>query len=530
MTNQVNVIQQNANLFNDAKSNVSKELAGREVATNTRGDLYVRDNTGTITTMRPSDYLKNKNDVIALTNDDLLYYRQTSPQLVYNEVVLQDLAHTVGLPTILKHVETVINNFKPTEISGYSTKTQNLIQKGMTHLTDGDVAKVIAASPDGVYKISTKETIVDSGIQEALKYLISTLPNAYKQVLTAKAAVENYNPDALLAQMLIANTPRSIAAQYDETASKEAGLTRDKISDKREELTLAEKYATGEGLPPTKFFDIAVKNASNELFVFGQDCGPIREEDGLTIKGNVPNGTSLPQLLQDAYGVKANIQPQTVVFGNQLKKKKKTGGIVYTGSNMYRVVMAATTTPKGEVVPDFELQNTIENIVKESKGKDLITINQSLNEVCPGARYNNETKSVELPSNKTAVFFVFQGVAADNYCEFKANPQYYKKNDDYNVDAYIDAVKYGSANHKKDAIERKTDNIDIGWFQTWRTSGHLYTANVWLPANHETLSATIYNKAYVPVGTHENITQQAEYNDRRKAIEDGFRSGSRQTN
>ena len=100
---------------------------------------------------------------------------------------------------------------------------------------------------------------------------------------------------------------------------------------------------------------------------------------------------------------------------------------------------------------NIELQNKLNDIVENGKnqGADVTTINRYLNQECPGARYNPETETIELPNNRKHAFLTFGAQAASNYVDFNKDSEYITKVSDPNVDVYKNAVQYGYATHGK---------------------------------------------------------------------------------
>lgn len=174
------------------------------------------------------------------------------PTLAYRTDLLDSAGNAVGMNSIVDQALKVIEKFGKTTITGYSEKQSNKIKSGLQHIVAADIpmSELIAGGPDGVYKISSETTIADSGIREALNYLYTTMPNEYKNTLRAKAAVEGYNPDAMLLQMIYYNSPRSLTAGYEKDASIMAGYVNlGAQKEQKEQLTednLAIRFAKGD--------------------------------------------------------------------------------------------------------------------------------------------------------------------------------------------------------------------------------------------------------------------------------------------
>jgi len=229
LARQASLVKTNYADYGKARQSLDDQDAWSEVALDSHGQIYVfNTDSKKIETISPTEYQDSKDLYVPLTNEDLMTQRRNNSQLSYNNTILDDMSRAVGLSTIMDNLKETIGRFKTTSVQGYSTKTANDIQTGLNEIVSGAIAgnnleTAVVAGPDGIYKISEESTIADTHIKEAVNYLYNTLPNSYKHTLRAKAAVENYDPDALLYTMLVSNTERSIKADYEDIATKAAG-------------------------------------------------------------------------------------------------------------------------------------------------------------------------------------------------------------------------------------------------------------------------------------------------------------------
>lgn len=528
-----NGVKQNYKSYTTAEKSLEEQDAWSEPATTARGWLYVMDNeTKKISVVSPTEYDPNKQ--IAMTNQDLMNYRRENPDMAFASDVLDNLAQSVGMKTITDHVTDMIKDFGKTTITGYSEKQANNIRMGMDQIVSGDagdIRKLLVAGPDGIYKLSQESTVADTHIREALQYLKTTLPNSYLNTLNAKAAAEGYSPDALLLQMLWANTDRKATADYDHTASADISGGGSGGSTTMIQHTLAETYADGENGVPPVLLEITPQDSKVSLAVYGQNVGKIRKDSDGKEGSPIPIA-NLAQIREDAYGIANVTRDRTVVFGDQLIDPNEIGGVVYDGSDMYRVVLPAKTINGGkDIVPDFELQEQLDTLLQNANnsGTDAATINRYLQQICPGAKYNEETGQIILPSDKKHVFLTFQGIAADNYIKFNKDSNYLVKSN-FNANAYMEATKYGYANHKKNDPERVEGSADSGWFFPGRTRNHLYKGNVFIPVTSSMAGSMAYNQEYIPKSSYTNITGRTIEHERKMAIKDQINSGARSTN
>lgn len=373
------------------------------------------------------------------------------------------------MKTISTYLVDLIKKFEQSEVTGYGSKTNSEISSGLkalvNHLdTNGNtIGDLITAGPDGLYKLTQKATVKDTNIGKAVTYLIQSLNNDMKHSLVAKAAVEGYTPEAYLVELLDIYTGRSIVADYDATTSKAAnGGGEGNSSGSKIQQTLAESYVTGSNVVPMQMIPIAPNNSKTTLFAPAQNVQSIRL-DRSGQPGQPMPISNLRTIIQDSYAIGNVTNRGTVVFGDQLINENQLNGLVYTGTDMYRVILPYKVKDGRHIVPDFELQNKLNDIVENGKnqGNDISTINRFLNQACSGARYNLETDTIELPNNRKHAFLTFGAQAASNYVDFNADSDYITKVNEPNADVYKNAVQYGYATHDKN-VEKSVEASGMG--------------------------------------------------------------------
>ena len=202
--------------YNTAVKNLTEQNAEADLAIDDRGRIYcMNTDSGKVEALTPDKIKEQEGKIAPLTNAELLNLRRSRPDLAYNTKIIDDINNAVGIDTITKYLQDTISKFKTSTVEGYSDKQQNAIQSGLQDLIGGDFdtkqLQLIQAGPDGVYKIKNQDTIADKNIYTALNYLMSTLPNKMKRKLEAISFAEGYDPKAMMATMLVANTERSIS-------------------------------------------------------------------------------------------------------------------------------------------------------------------------------------------------------------------------------------------------------------------------------------------------------------------------------
>ena len=529
-------VKTNYTMFKDAQKALDTEDAWGDVATDSKGYIYTwNQESNKIEKVAPSAY--NPEKQLALTNQDLLNFRWNNTDTKYNTSIITDVSKSVGMKTISTYLVDLIKKFEQSEVTGYGSKTNSEIASGLKALVNhsdtnaNTIGDLITAGPDGLYKLTQKATIKDAHIDKAINYLVQSLNNDMKHALVAKAAVEGYTPEAYLVELLDIYTGRSITADYDATISKAASGGDGGSSGSKIQQTLAESYVTGSNVVPMQMIPIAPNNSKTTLYVPAQNVQSVRL-DRSGQPGQPMPIANLRTVIQDSYALGNITNRGTVVFGDQLISDTQLNGLVYTGTDMYRVILPYKVVDGRHIVPDFELQNKLNDIVENGKnqGADVTTINRYLNQECPGARYNPEIGTIELPNNRKHAFLTFGAQAASNYVDFNTDSDYITKVNEPNVDVYKNAVQYGYATHGKND-EKSTEASGMGpsWFGLG-TKNKIYEGMVYLPISNDLAGTLGYNQGYVDKEAYTNISGRYEDHEREMAIRDRMNSGGLPTN
>ena len=529
-------VKTNYTMFKDAQKALDAEDAWGDVATDSRGYIYTwNQDSNKIEKVAPSAY--NPEKQLALTNQDLLNFRWNNTDTKYNTSIITDVSKSVGMKTISTYLIDIIKNFEQSEVTGYGNKINTDIASGLKALvnhsdTNGNtIGDLITAGPDGLYKLTQKATIKDAHIDKAINYLVQSLNNDMKHALVAKAAVEGYTPEAYLVELLDIYTGRSITADYDANTSKAASGGDGGSSSSKIQQTLAESYVTGSNAVPMQMIPIAPNNSKTTLYVPAQNVQSVRL-DRSGQPGQPMPIANLRTVIQDSYALGNITNRGTVVFGDQLISDTQLNGLVYTGTDMYRVILPYKVVDGKHIVPDFELQNKLNDIVENGKnqGADVTTINRYLNQECPGARYNPETETIELPNDRKHAFLTFGAQAASNYVDFNTDSDYITKVNEPNVDVYKNAVQYGYATHgKNDEKSVEASGMGPSWFGLG-TKNKIYEGMVYLPISNDLAGTLGYNQGYVDKEAYTNISGRYEDHEREMAIQDRMNSGGLPTN
>ena len=502
--------------YKKASDRLESQDAWAEPAYASNGALWVTDGYGVKKTTS-SDIPEGW---YAMTNGELLEYRRKHPNMAFNTGVFDDLSGAIGMDTIVKWAEDQISKFKDTELTGYASKADQQIASGLAHITSmdsGDFAGTIVKGPDGVYKINQKSTIVDqSGIPRAMAYLLSTMPNSYKNALRAKAIAENYDPQALLATMLYANTGRTLTSDYDQGASKASGFGNanedaQKLSDYD---TYAIRIAQGLGDPERVLMSVKPRNPGDHtsISVMATRQGKLRDRELKPIIHNAP----LTQILREMGGTDAVI-PDNITFGDIVLNPGDVDGVIWDGiSGLSEVWLPYKRDEHGVITPDWGIIRSFEDFKKEASGE-----NSRLGENELMRKYGIDPSSVtkddngnwvfKADSNRIKLFLTFSGIASQKNLDGLKDSMVLNPMDDDQADhyrtLYKNLVEFGSDSKTKSS--RKVSD--------YKGKGRLYRGNIFMPIDSYYVAA--HQSRNQPV-TKQSMTDFSGTSQAIKAIND----------
>ena len=382
----------NNTAYQKAAAHLTQENAWSEVATDSNGRMYVVTEEG-IKLINPGEF--DQESMNALTNKQVMDLRANNQELAFNNDMLTSTNGAVSMTSIVNHLKGVISNFGTNSSTGYSVKVRDQIEQGLQEL--------IQLGPEGFYKVlhETKGSgRSDSGVMEAMNYLVGTLDANMRNLLRAKTAAEGKNPNnaidvySIVGQALTQHTGEKISVDYDSVATKAVmGDSNSGSTEKMENLTLAQKMARGKG-PERKETTIRPDGQTDITFIT-QDFGIFqnRQLDFL-------EESNLKELLKDAEQLKA-ARRNSMYFGDQKVSENESNLVVWDGnSSVKRVNMPVIKDDDGSYRPMFEMYKALDdfnNWVDSNPNVSANEINNELYRRTHGyAIWNPETKQAEF--------------------------------------------------------------------------------------------------------------------------------------
>ena len=495
-----NDVKWNKDRHEKAVANLDDEDAWGEVALDSRGYMYVKDQDGNLTTVSASEYAKGYDDrkYTAVTNEQLLGYREAkgSP-LAMNSDVLSSIGGAIGIRSVQEYLLGLVEKLGTTTEQGYASKKQNQIVNG--------IEKLMAAGPDGYYKITDEHQAKD--VNAALTYLYSQLSEPMKRTLRATIASEGGDPAKdsaeFISLILTQNTDHTQKADFDSATTKFVLEQTNGDKTKTEKDTYLNRIATGQG--EYSRVGLAPQGAiasRGGLMVQAVDFGAML---GTDLKSILPQ-MSLSDLRTQAEALKATFD-QDITFGNQIISAEDERGILWDGrSHLTGVMLPYTTDHRGQIKPDLDLVDRYDAMMQKVGNKKLTQIELSslLEEFkIPASAIDFQT--VQLKN--TMLFLSFTAYAGEDTIDMTDSTMRWTEEVDRSEAGAIKAtydnmLTYGTTNPGK-----KSKKIDSGLRKSGK--GEFRRGNVYIPIKSPYLGMHMSMNQNIPQSIVNNFAQRS---------------------
>lgn len=482
--------------------------------------MYVYSENGGIELVSPSEYHKDTETYTALTNAQLLSLRESQPGLAYEQNILNNMTGSVGMQSITNYVKGVIKDFGTSQLDGYVSKSRDKVESGLQELMMG--------GPDGYYQYTLKSQVDKSDendVNFALNYLYGVLPENMKSLLRAKAAAEGMDPNSrgarqqLLYMALMEHTSESIGVDFDNAATSSGG------SGSGGSMVEKSYIENVENIAPVKIqeyritpggsrvsLDAKGQNLSRPIAMNGQ---PINQNNLAVLFGQKGTPSS-----DSAYAFSV-ADKGSVTFGDSLVAEHDLHKIVWDGaSDIVKVWLPYTTAANGSIVPDFQLQqdmNEVATYIADHPGMDDRQIKALISENLQGkAHWDPETDDIIVDPKYMMGFLTVSAYAGDDTLNFNTNSPYLQKIDTQTgkqiTDLYDNFIQYNQA------VPAKGSKPNPGKYST-STRGDFYRGNVFVPITNSGAGVLLGNSERFPREVYMNIQQKVQRSaDRQQMI------------
>lgn len=484
-----------------------KENAGNEFALDGYGRMYVLNEEGKIKKVKISDFDSEKHS--PLSNSQLLYYREQSPELAFDGSVYDDMRNMVGMTSVSTEIHRIIKEFGTQESSRYVSK-------------EAAQAFLEMNSPDGMYKLEQK--VPAKGLKAAWDAIWDQLPTNMQNLLKARAAASgDIDPKRFIADIVMRNTDSKETIDYDATASKAAGFDVDpnKTATDKEQLTennYLQRVGTLRGdrtvvsIAPrgSKISDTAALSA--HAFTFG----------AVIDRSNKPiENMSVSNLMREGWAFAAG-EPNDVVFGNKLLKDWERDALMFDNNSNLTAVMLPYKNQGGHTVPDFELLdafNKIQEVIQAHPNISNTELSSLLLQsgISPSEiNYDPSTNTISLKN--TMAFLTVSCYAGDDTIDLSKDDKRYleklsKSEGQHVKDYYNNMVKYGNLR------PAKKGNVKIKGYSE-SEANDFWRGNIFIPMKNAFNAMNLSGIGeYVPKSQEANFYERVAAKEQENALQ-----------
>ena len=359
--------------FKNAMTQADKNGGLGEIAVTDGGHVITVDAEGKLQKKSLNDVDLNSEQI--LTNSELANYRANSINAAFNTDLTSIIGNAVGIPKITEYIQSVVNKLGTTSMSreGYVGQQSGRILKGIEYLAALQPSRedLSGMSVDGLYKMSSMDKSQQAQANQALGYLLTSLPKNMRTVLQAKAAMYLGDNSAEGVKKLLMSLTQS-------ALSGEHTLKLD-LQEKVDASGKAKTSGSGGDnniTDPAKAFLLGLGEIKNHKINNGNsyslnlpgNSAPLVDTSGKTI-----GSATLEDAARSAFSGVLDFKNATM--GGQLLNSSQRSRVAIDGSNVVAVDLPVDTQAlqSGVLKPDIDSLKRLElaeNEIREGDIKD----------------------------------------------------------------------------------------------------------------------------------------------------------------
>lgn len=190
LVSRLNEIQNNKQIFDQAKEHALSKGTLSEAAIDYSGNLFAQNSNGELVMITPDQYSESREEYRVLTNNDLLTLRNNSKAYIFDNSLSQTVAGSLNINDISKRIEEVVKSIGVEKQSSdyYFDKARaTQLEKGLQAI----VSEKLNTAPDGTFKLTEEVATQRKNANLALNYIWNNLDQQSKNTLIARAAINN---------------------------------------------------------------------------------------------------------------------------------------------------------------------------------------------------------------------------------------------------------------------------------------------------------------------------------------------------
>lgn len=473
--------------YNNSQENAIKKESLSEIAITPSGGLIVMDRrkkNPQMETISVSEYLKNKNKYVTITNGELLEYRaKYSPK---NDKILDIVNNGTSFIDIDKQITQFIEQLghNTYETSGAVKTQQQQLVEGVEFVNNallkaqsmGKTVDTSGLAIDGLYKakLLTKDQYMQARYN--LLYIQQMLPENMKTFLLAKAGnSENVLKILESAVYRKLDTEFKFLPELDESNSKNGSGSKNG-SEGDTSLSAVQQLAFGYGY--TEPLVLNIGNSYN--FTAKATHNTLVSKEGNPLK----SGDSLKDVTGSQQSSVLYFDHAT--FGGSKLNDLSLDWTAIKNNNMLIVELPFTISPSGAIQPNLELSQKLENVDTIAAQRGISQDNYAaINQICQEQQI--PPKYVQQGDKwvpNTYDYKRFAIVYANVDKRALAEPELFNSNlvetvtDEDQLEAFVQLIRKNTNN--------KNYDLDSGFWE----SDSIYRGYVFIPVKNDIIQAT----------------------------------------
>mgnify|MGYP005969774493 FL=1 len=357
--------------FKNAMTQADKNGGLGEIAVTDGGHVITVDAEGKLQKKSLNDVDLNSEQI--LTNSELANYRANSINAAFNTDLTSIIGNAVGIPKITEYIQSVVNKLGTTSMSreGYVGQQSGRILKGMEYLAALQPSRedLSGMSVDGLYKMSSMDKSQQAQANQALGYLLTSLPKNMRTVLQAKAAMYlGDNSAEGVKKLLMSLTQSALSGEHTlklDLQEKMDASGKAKTSGRDNNITdPAKAFLLGLG----EIKNHKINNGNSYSLNLPGNNAPLVDTSGKTI-----GSATLEDAARSTFSGVLDFKNATM--GGQLLNSSQRSRVAIDGSNVVAVDLPVDTQAlqSGVLKPDIDSLKRLElaeNEIREGDIKD----------------------------------------------------------------------------------------------------------------------------------------------------------------
>lgn len=471
--------------FKNAMTQADKNGGLGEIAVTDGGHVITVDAEGKLQKKSLNDVDLNSEQI--LTNSELANYRANSINAAFNTDLTSIIGNAVGIPKITEYIQSVVNKLGTTSMSreGYVGQQSGKILKGMEYLAALQPSRedLSGMSVDGLYKMSSMDKSQQAQANQALGYLLTSLPKNMRTVLQAKAAMYLGDNSAEGVKKLLMSLTQS-------ALSGEHTLKLD-LQEKMDASGKAKTSGSGGDnniTDPAKAFLLGLGEVKNHKINNGNsyslnlpgNSAPLVDTSGKTI-----GSATLEDAARSTFSGVLDFKNATM--GGQLLNSSQRSRVAIDGSNVVAVDLPVDTQAlqSGVLKPDIDSLKRLElaeNEIREGDIKDEAQKNEIY------AKYKLPYKYIngQINTNAYGRFAVLDASADES--AFVEDP------------TMDDTLSEVTDINERESIERILKAADASFKMSqpgiFSSGNNVYSGSVYIPVRQSLINASLGSGHY----------------------------------